>query len=93
MHKLLTASQTKEADNYTIKAKNISSTELMENAANAFVRAFMVEIPNFDTLISIYCGTGNNGGDGLAIARLLKEQGYERLNIKIFAYFLTAILN
>lgn len=83
MHKLLTASQTKEVDNYTIKAKNISSTELMENAANAFVRAFMVEIPNFDTLISIYCGTGNNGGDGLAIARLLKEQGYERLNIKI----------
>lgn len=83
MLKLLTASQTKEADNYTIKAKNISSTELMENAANAFVRAFLVETPNIDTTISIYCGTGNNGGDGLAIARLLKEQGYERLNIKI----------
>jgi NAD(P)H-hydrate epimerase len=83
MLKLLNASQTKEADKYTLKAKSISSLELMEDAANAFVRAFLAEIPNLDTLISIYCGTGNNGADGLAIARLLKNQGYEQLNIKI----------
>ncbi len=83
MLQLLNAFQTKEADKYTLKAKNISSIELMENAANAFVRAFLAEIPNLDTQISIYCGTGNNGADGLAIARLLKNQGYEVLNIKI----------
>ena len=83
MLKLLTASQTKEADNHTIKAKNITSLELMEDAANAFVRAFLEEIPNIDTSISIYCGIGNNGADGLAIARLLKNQGYEQVNVKI----------
>lgn len=83
MLKLLNATQTKEADNYTIKTQNISSIELMEKAANAFVGVFLREIPNFDTQISIYCGTGNNGADGLAIARLLKEHGYEGLNIKI----------
>ena len=83
MLQLLNAFQTKEADKYTLKAKNISSIELMENAANAFVRAFFAEIPNLYTQISIYCGTGNNGADGLAIARILKNQGYEVLNIKI----------
>jgi len=86
MLKLLTASQTKEADKYTIKAKNISSLELMEDASNAFLKAFMVEINNKNTSISIYCGTGNNGGDGLAIARLLKSHAYEQISVKIVRF-------
>ena len=86
MLQILTASQTKEADIYTINAKNIRSIELMESAANAFVKAFSVEFDTFDVPISIYCGTGNNGADGLAIARLLIDQGFVHLNVKIIRF-------
>lgn len=86
MLKLITASQTKAADTHTIKSQNIKSLELMENAAAAFIQAFMMEVPEKNTTISIYCGTGNNGGDGLAIARLLKEQNYKHLSVKIVRF-------
>lgn len=83
MLQLLTSPQIREADAYTIKNKPISSIDLMETASGAFVKVFMEEVPDRDTLISVYCGTGNNGGDGLAIARLLKEKGYDRISVKI----------
>lgn len=83
MLQLITSQQIREADAHTIKNKPISSVDLMESAAIAFVKAFMEEIPEKDSAISIYCGTGNNGGDGLAITRLLKEQGYNYLSVKI----------
>ena len=83
MLQLLTSSQIREADAHTIKSKPISSIDLMESASRAFVKAFMEEIPDKDTSISVYCGTGNNGGDGLAIARLLKEQAYPNVSVKI----------
>ncbi|MFA6944380.1 MAG: NAD(P)H-hydrate dehydratase [Pedobacter sp.] len=83
MLQLLTSPQIREADSYTIKNKPISSVDLMESASRAFVKAFIEEVPDHDTQISIYCGTGNNGGDGLAIARLLKEQAYDRISVKI----------
>jgi len=83
MLQLLTSSQTREADAHTIKTRPISSLDLMETASNAFVKVFKVEVPNLDTDISVYCGTGNNGGDGLAIARLLKENAYDRMSVKI----------
>jgi NAD(P)H-hydrate epimerase len=83
MLQLLTSPQIREADSYTIKHKPISSVDLMELASGAFVKVFMEEVPDRDTLISVYCGTGNNGGDGLAIARLLKEQSYNSVSVKI----------
>jgi NAD(P)H-hydrate epimerase len=83
MLQLLTSSQTREADAYTIKTRPISSLDLMESASNAFIRVFKEEVPNIDSLISVYCGTGNNGGDGLAIARLLKENAYDGISVKI----------
>lgn len=83
MLQLLTSGQIREADAYTIKNKPISSIDLMEAASIAFVKAFMEEIPDKKTLISVYCGTGNNGGDGLAIARLLSEQLYHNISVKI----------
>ncbi len=88
MLQLLTSPQIRDADAYTIKNKPISSIDLMESASGAFVKAFMEEVPDRDTLISIYCGTGNNGGDGLAIARLLKVQGYDRISVKIIRFSL-----
>jgi NAD(P)H-hydrate epimerase len=86
MLQLLTSLQIREADSYTIEHKPISSIDLMELASGAFVKAFMNEVPDRDTQISIYCGTGNNGGDGLAIARLLKEQAYDSVSVKIVRY-------
>lgn len=83
MLQLLTSPQIREADAYTIKNKPISSINLMESASGAFVQAFLKEVPDRDTLISVYCGTGNNGGDGLAIARLLKAHAYDRIAVKI----------
>lgn len=47
----------------------------MERASNAFVNCF-VERFSSEKSISIFCSTGNNGGDGLAIARLLQSVGY-----------------
>lgn len=84
MLQLLTAPQIREADAYTIRNKPISSIDLMESASLAFVRAFQQEVPDQDTSISIYCGTGNNGGDGLAIARLLKQSDYKHVSVRIF---------
>ena len=66
----------------TLVIKRISSIQLMENAAIAFVKVFSKKFPQRDTAISIICGQGNNGGDGLAIARLLKKCQYK--NVAVF---------
>ncbi len=74
------------ADASTIKLKGISSIELMEMASLAFVNAFIAEFPNHQTTISIICGQGNNGGDGLAIARLLKQQNYNDIQVYLVKF-------
>ena len=71
MQKLLTANRMRDADVFTIKNLNITEIDLMENAAKAFCKLFIKKYPNQNLKISIFCGQGNNGGDGLAIARLL----------------------
>ncbi|WP_295767435.1 NAD(P)H-hydrate dehydratase [uncultured Mucilaginibacter sp.] len=83
---LLTAQQIREADAYTIAHEPISSVDLMERASKAFVSWFVNHFPDKHEAISVYCGTGNNGGDGLAIARLLFEHDYRRINVKIARY-------
>ncbi|MBD1365504.1 NAD(P)H-hydrate dehydratase [Mucilaginibacter sp. ZT4R22] len=80
---LLIASQIREADAYTIAHEPISSIHLMERASKAFVGWFINHFPDKRKSISVYCGKGNNGGDGLAIARLLDDHGYNFINIKI----------
>lgn len=80
---LLTSPQLREADAYTIAHEPIASIDLMERASTAFVDRFISHFPKKDFLIAVYCGTGNNGGDGLAIARLLGGHGYKALNVKI----------
>ena len=73
--KIFSASQIKAWDAYTIEHEPVSSTELMERAAKACTTWL---IQNFDTTtpFKIFCGRGNNGGDGLAIARLLLESKF-----------------
>jgi NAD(P)H-hydrate epimerase len=80
---LLTSPQIREADAYTIAHEPISSLNLMERAAKAFVGWFTNHFPDKLQSISVYCGTGNNGGDGLAIARMLHEHRYRSINVKI----------
>ncbi|WP_205503551.1 NAD(P)H-hydrate dehydratase [Rufibacter psychrotolerans] len=74
--KILSAAQTREADAYTIAHEPISSLDLMERAAAALVQwleqAYAPQVPFF-----VFCGPGNNGGDGLALARLLHHDGYD----------------
>ncbi|WP_207428123.1 NAD(P)H-hydrate dehydratase [Pedobacter sp. SYSU D00535] len=83
MKNLLTAAQIRQVDEQTIHNEPIGSIDLMERASAAFVKVFCSRYPDTDAAISIYCGTGNNGGDGLAIARLLQRQRFSNLNVKI----------
>lgn len=72
MEQLLTAAQMRAADEATIES-GISSRELMERAAKA---ALSVLKKDFDTsLVLFLCGSGNNGGDGLAMARFFAQKG------------------
>lgn len=72
--KIYGATQIKSWDGYTIKNEPISSIDLMERASEAFIN--LLKIPQKSTL-HIFCGPGNNGGDGLAIARLLQEREHQ----------------
>src|SRR5690242_11566794 len=74
--KILSAKQIRELDAYTIAHTPIASIELMERACRAFT-AWFVEHFYGQQRVGIVCGTGNNGGDGMGIARLLREQGYD----------------
>lgn len=78
--KILTAQQIKQADEFTIKNEPISSIDLMERAAIKCVE-WLKNKYNTDKSFAIFCGVGNNGGDGLAIARLLTENNYR---VKVF---------
>jgi hydroxyethylthiazole kinase-like uncharacterized protein yjeF len=80
---LLVSKKIREADAYTIAHEPISSIDLMERASKAFVGWFINHFQDKQQTISVYCGTGNNGGDGLAIARILCDHGYCNINIKI----------
>jgi ADP-dependent NAD(P)H-hydrate dehydratase / NAD(P)H-hydrate epimerase len=75
MIKILNLNQTKAWDAYTIREEPIASIDLMERAAKAFV-TWLIERFDATQKVGIVCGTGNNGGDGLAIARLLNEWNY-----------------
>lgn len=80
---LLVSPQIREADAYTIEHEPIASIDLMERASKAFVGWFVNHFPDKSQSISVYCGTGNNGGDGLAIARMLRDHSYQKLDVKI----------
>jgi ADP-dependent NAD(P)H-hydrate dehydratase / NAD(P)H-hydrate epimerase len=75
MIKILSSKQIKELDAFTIVNEPVSSIDLMERACKAFVDWVILNI-NESKTIGIVCGTGNNGGDGLGIARLLDDRGY-----------------
>lgn len=75
MRYLPSAAQAKAADTYTIEKIRIPSLVLMERAAYGTVQAIEDRLKK-DSRILIVCGSGNNGGDGFAAARMLLERGY-----------------
>jgi hydroxyethylthiazole kinase-like uncharacterized protein yjeF len=75
MLKILTSSQLKSLDAYTIQHEPVASIDLMERACRGFV-SWCTNHIDVEMKIGVVCGIGNNGGDGLGIARLLSEHGY-----------------
>ena len=72
--KIFTAAQIKELDRYTIEHEPISSVDLMERAAVKLTQ----EIVNYcdeNSPVVAFAGPGNNGGDALAVVRLLRDEG------------------
>ncbi len=72
--KILTAEQMRNIDRRTIERFGVPSIVLMENAALAVVDAIFAHYPRCDRA-AIFCGPGQNGGDGLAVARHLENRG------------------
>lgn len=74
--KILSSEQIRNVDEYTIRNEPIRSIDLMERAAKAFTRWFTTRFsPKYQ--VTVICGAGNNGGDGLAVARMLNEKNYK----------------
>jgi NAD(P)H-hydrate epimerase len=74
--KIPTIEQIRFCDAYTIEHEPVLSIDLMERAAKSCVSQIK-EMFALDVSIVVFCGTGNNGGDGLAITRLLLDLGYQ----------------
>lgn len=73
--KILSAPAIRALDQFTIENEPIASIDLMERAAKVFSDWFAERFSE-DKKVVIFCGTGNNGGDGLAVARRLSERFY-----------------
>lgn len=80
--KIFTSSQLHELDKYTIEQDQIQSIELMERSAKVLTMAITEEWTD-RTPVVVFAGPGNNGGDALAVARLLLERGY---HVKIYLF-------
>ncbi|WP_333597352.1 NAD(P)H-hydrate dehydratase [Chryseobacterium flavum] len=74
--KIFTAEQIKNWDRFTISHEPVSSIQLMERAASAVAGWISENCKNYKRLV-VVCGNGNNGGDGLAIARILYLKGFD----------------
>lgn len=81
---VLSAEQIRAWDEYTISHEPVSSLDLMERAAARCVQ-WLQEHKYLPGNFSIFCGKGNNGGDGLAIARMLSSHGCE-VNVFILEF-------
>lgn len=72
---LFSPSEVKKWEKYTMSVLGISSLQLMEHAAECCEKWIAAHY-NSSLDIIIFCGSGNNGGDGLALARLLYYRGF-----------------
>lgn len=76
--KIFPTATIKQLDAYTIEHEPIASIDLMERAAQAIANELISQWPDKDDIrFVIFAGPGNNGGDALAVARLLASNGYQ----------------
>lgn len=75
--KIFSTEQIRQADQYTIKNEPIASVDLMERAAQELFYWIQANCYSLSGEMRIYCGPGNNGGDGLALSRMLINSGYQ----------------
>ncbi|WP_424493994.1 NAD(P)H-hydrate dehydratase [Salinimicrobium sp. GXAS 041] len=75
--KIFSAEQLKAADKETMKKQNISSVELMERAGKLIFEEIHARMEKNKRPVKVFCGIGNNGGDGLVIARHLIQHLYD----------------
>ena len=73
--KILPVEKIREADAFTIENEPIESIDLMERAASKVYEWFVQRCKTKEVSVKIFCGIGNNGGDGLALARMLYFSG------------------
>lgn len=83
--KIFDVDQLSKADKITIEKEGITSEALMERAATKVFNEIHHRLKAADLPIKIFCGVGNNGGDGLVIGRLLIEHGY-KVSIYVINY-------
>src|SRR5204862_4031197 len=75
MQPLPAAEQMRAVYTWAIEDQGVPSLDLMERAGTGVARIVAERVP--DGRIAVVCGKGNNGGDGLVAARLLREEGRE----------------
>ena len=80
--KIFPSSTIKKLDAYTIEHEPIQSIQLMERAAHALTEAIINRWDN-GTPVTVFAGPGNNGGDALAVARMMAEKGYK---VEVFLF-------
>jgi hydroxyethylthiazole kinase-like uncharacterized protein yjeF len=74
--KILTAAEMREVDRLTTERCGIPSLTLMENAGRSVAEFIQEKLPDFKRRqILVFCGKGNNGGDGFVAARHLRKMG------------------
>ena len=82
--KILTAQQMRELDRLTVERCGIPYSTLMETAGSRVVEAIVSEYGSDLGWCAVYCGKGNNGGDGAVIARLLWAHGASEVYVYLF---------
>lgn len=87
--KIFTSNQIHELDKYTIEHEPIESINLMERAARALAHAIAEEWDNHTPTV-VFAGPGNNGGDALAVARMLADRGYD---VTVYLFNITGKLS
>src|SRR5271156_6360793 len=80
--KILSAEQIRELDKYTIEHEPVASIDLMERAVRKVTECLKDVIPP-DAPVYIFCGMGNNGGDGLVVGRQLLTSGYKAIHLLV----------
>ncbi len=74
--KIFTSAQIRDIDRFTIEHEPIDSIDLMERASTVLTQAIM-ETWRPSTPVVVFAGPGNNGGDAMAVARMLSERNYQ----------------